>query len=349
MLDYGSSLFDLAVFQEQRAGRKVYLDFLSNPDPVNEEESFSLDELDPDVHSYLKNNESLLELPIDRLKKMNPLAIELYRMHGTDLCREPLEFTMNNQHMNGGILIDDWGRTSLSGCYAIGEAAGSHGVTRPGGAALNSGQVFGKRVAVAIRRSMAQKGDEDSHAESVFQAIESVLLDAEGFLSASKGKDIREIKTDIQSRMSDHAGILCFQKDVESALSQARELRKEIQTTGIYSKSASVVGQAFRWHQMAWVSEAVLMALEFYIRSGGGSRGARTICSDRGSLCPEASREDLSGYRFVKEQEQDKLEKILVKKVGEELQLEKVAIDLTPEVEREFFEKGWGNYLVKEG
>ena len=52
--------------------------------------------------------------------------------------------------MNGGLAVDIWGRTSLAGCYAIGEAAGTHGVTRPGGAALNAGQVFGTRCAEHI-------------------------------------------------------------------------------------------------------------------------------------------------------------------------------------------------------
>jgi len=119
MLDYGSSLFDLAVFLEQKAGRKVYLDFLRNPEPVNEGEVFSLDDLDPDVRAYLENNEALQKLPIDRLKRMNPLAIELYKMHGSDLTTEPLEFAMNNQHMNGGILINDGGQSTLKGFYCI--------------------------------------------------------------------------------------------------------------------------------------------------------------------------------------------------------------------------------------
>jgi succinate dehydrogenase/fumarate reductase flavoprotein subunit len=53
MLDYGSSLFDLAVYLERKAGRKVYLDFLRNPEPVQEGEIFSLDDLDPDVRAVV--------------------------------------------------------------------------------------------------------------------------------------------------------------------------------------------------------------------------------------------------------------------------------------------------------
>ena len=52
--------------------------------------------------------------------------------------------------MNGGLAVDTWGTTNLEGCYAVGELAGTHGVTRPGGAALNAGQVFGTRCAEHI-------------------------------------------------------------------------------------------------------------------------------------------------------------------------------------------------------
>ena len=85
--------------------------------------------------------------------KMNPFSIELYRRYKKDITRDPLEFAVNNQHMNGGIAVDIWGRSSLEGCYAIGEAAGTHGVTRPGGAALNAGQVMGQRCAEFINAS----------------------------------------------------------------------------------------------------------------------------------------------------------------------------------------------------
>jgi succinate dehydrogenase / fumarate reductase flavoprotein subunit len=96
-----------------RPGGKVYLDFLSNPEPVNRGGgAFSLETWTPMSARILKTMTRCRSLPIDRLRRMNPLAIELYRMHGTDLASEPLEFAMNNQHMNGGILIDDWGRTS---------------------------------------------------------------------------------------------------------------------------------------------------------------------------------------------------------------------------------------------
>lgn len=349
MLDYGSSLFDLAVYLEGKAGRKVYLDFLRNPEPVREGETFSLDDLDPDVRAYLENNEALQELPIDRLRRMNPLAIELYRMHGTDLCEEPLEFAMNNQHMNGGILIDDWGRTSLNGCYSIGEAAGSHGVTRPGGAALNSGQVFGKRVAVAIKRSHVGNERELAAKESGIGALKDFIEEARSYTNSDTGLKTGDVKAEIQERMSESAGIICTPDDVETALVQARALRRRITESGLSVNSPASVSQAFRWKQMAAVSEAVLTALDHYIRNGGGSRGARAICSPEGTQCPEARDADLSRFRFIEEQEKDKQEKLVVSPDGEGFKIHALPVDMSPEVTREFFEKGWGPYLIKEG
>jgi succinate dehydrogenase/fumarate reductase flavoprotein subunit len=348
MLDYGSSLLDLAVFLEQQAGRKVYLDFLRNPEPVNDGDDFSLDDLDPDVREYLENNEALQELPIDRLRRMNPLAIELYRMHGTDLAAEPLEFAMNNQHMNGGILIDDWGRTSLQGCYSIGEAAGSHGVTRPGGAALNSGQVFGKRVAIAIKRSRNEKADTTSNAKVEQDALAAALKDADAFVTGS-GLKPKEVKAEIQARMSDSAGIICTADEVKLALESATALRRDVEANGLQVSSASMVGQAFRWRHMTWVSEAVLTALDYYISNGGGSRGARAICAEHGTRNPEASVEDLSRFRYVEEQTKDRDEKLVVCRAEDGIQVAAVSVEPTPEVQREFFEKGWGSYLIKEG
>ncbi|MBL6920332.1 MAG: hypothetical protein ISR41_07525 [Puniceicoccaceae bacterium] len=268
-------------------------------------------------------------------------------MHGTDLAAEPLEFAMNNQHMNGGILIDDWGRTSLQGCYAIGEAAGSHGVTRPGGAALNSGQVFGKRVAIAIKRSRNEKTDTKTDEAIIGRAIETVLKDADRFVNGESGRKPKDVKTQIQARMSDYAGIICTADEVKSALEAATALRHEVEGDGLQVSSASMVGQAFRWRHMAWVSEAVLTALDHYISEGGGSRGARAICSNAGTRCPEASVEDLSRFRFVEEQPKDRNEKLLVSRVADGIKISALPVDLTPEVQREFFEKGWGNYLIK--
>ena len=209
---------------------------------------------------------------------MNPLSIELYKRYKKDITREPLAFAVNNQHMNGGIAVDIWGCTSLGGCYAIGEAAGTHGVTRPGGAALNAGQVFGPRCAqhIAARK---REGSSDAPPMPILEA-------AIGGLHGAGGIDWREIERDVQARMSDHAGFICAAEGVRAASSDARALNARIRARGVRVGRADQAARALQWRQMALVSEAVLTALDAFLGRGGGSRGARAICDPAGSAVP---------------------------------------------------------------
>lgn len=97
MLDFGSSLVDLAITRENKAGRRVLMDFNRNPQAVPGDLPFSLDRLDADVADYLGKAGALQGLPIDRLHHMNPLSIELYLRYKVDIRRDPLEFAVNNQ------------------------------------------------------------------------------------------------------------------------------------------------------------------------------------------------------------------------------------------------------------
>ena len=234
MLDFGSSLVDLAVFRERQAGRRVLMDFNRNPAPAHDGETFSLDRLDADVRAYLGNCGALLELPIDRLRKMNPLSIELYRRYKKDITRDPLEFAVNNQHMNGGVAVNVWGETNLAGCYAAGEAAGTHGVTRPGGAALVAGQVFGARCAEHIAATRRGRERMEPPRSLVEQSVAEVLagLRADGPISS------RVIEQEIQARMSDAAGLVCTVRDVGEALAGARALNARIKREGVVCSRA---------------------------------------------------------------------------------------------------------------
>lgn len=90
-----------------------------------------------------------LETPVERLQHMNQPAYEFYlnRNPGIDLAADRLETGVCAQHNNGGIDVDLWWRSSIAGLFPVGEAAGAHGVARPGGAALNSAQVGATRAA----------------------------------------------------------------------------------------------------------------------------------------------------------------------------------------------------------
>ena len=81
---------------------------------------------------------------------MNQPAIDFYRDKGVDLYTQLLEIALCAQHNNGGMGIDCWWQTDVKGPFAVGEAAASHGIYRPGGTALNAGQVGSTRAAQYI-------------------------------------------------------------------------------------------------------------------------------------------------------------------------------------------------------
>ena len=148
-----SSRVDIAVHNETKNGRKVYLDFTRNPD------GFSFDELSDEAKSYLEKNGALGETPIERLKTLNPKAIEVYSSHDIDICKEKLRIAVCAQHNNGGVYTDNNYETDVENLYVIGEAAGTFGLARPGGTALNDTQVGGLLCAEHIKNKMSSEYD----------------------------------------------------------------------------------------------------------------------------------------------------------------------------------------------
>ena len=148
----GSSLIDILVYIETEIkGRDVFLDFRS--DPIG----FSIEELPDEARQYLTRSSALQNTPIERLRAMNPAAIELYREHGIDLNTDPLQIAVCAQHNNGGLAGNIWWEsTNLKHFFPVGEVNGSHGVRRPGGAALNAGQLGGFRAAEYIANRYAE-------------------------------------------------------------------------------------------------------------------------------------------------------------------------------------------------
>ena len=151
----GSSLIDLLVYRETvLRGRRVFLDFRRNP--VHPD--FDPSALSPEAYEYLDRAGVLFGTPIERLRRMNEPAYQFYlgKNPYVDLETTMLEVDVCAQHNNGGLVVDAWWQSNIEGFFPVGEAGGAHGVYRPGGAALNSGQVGATRAAQFIA---ARRGD----------------------------------------------------------------------------------------------------------------------------------------------------------------------------------------------
>ena len=244
--------------------------------------------------------------------------------------------------MNGGIAVDTWGRTSLPGAYAVGEAAGTHGVTRPGGAALNAGQVLGTRAAEHIAASGRAA---PTTADSVVAPSLPSPVSLRPF-TATVPLGVRTVQHAVQARMSDHAGMICDGSSVAAALAEARALNADLRARGVAFGRPSEAARALQWQQTALASEAVLTALDHYIRSGGGSRGARAILDHAGSSLPETSSGPLGAYRFRAERNVDRDEQLVVRRDGDGFIVELRPNRTLDEKARSFFERDWPAWLT---
>lgn len=84
-----------------------------------------------------------------------PQGLSLCRRAGYEPLREPVPITPAAHYHMGGIVTDDWGRSSVDGLWACGEVAmtGVHGANRLASNSLLEGLVFGRRVAEDIREA----------------------------------------------------------------------------------------------------------------------------------------------------------------------------------------------------
>ncbi|MGH4036548.1 MAG: FAD-binding protein [Sphaerochaeta sp.] len=196
----GSSYIDILIHEELSKNRKVFLDYRSDP------EGFNFDILSDEAHAYLKNSNALLKTPYQRLKKMNPLAIKLYRNHNIDLRSQMLEINVCAQNHNGGILVDCNWESDIKNLYVVGEASGTFGAYRPGGSALNSTQVGSLRAAESICLREREDSDEISNVdESALDDFDDLILNIS---KRDAPFDIKRTVESFESRMSDGAAFL---------------------------------------------------------------------------------------------------------------------------------------------
>jgi L-aspartate oxidase len=95
---------------------------------------------------------TLAHLDPDHVRRRFPTIADTCRQVGLDIARDPIPVGPAAHYIMGGIDTDAWGRTSLPGLYAAGEAActGVHGANRLASNSLLEGLVFGARAAAAM-------------------------------------------------------------------------------------------------------------------------------------------------------------------------------------------------------
>jgi succinate dehydrogenase/fumarate reductase flavoprotein subunit len=344
--DYGSSLIDVLVYRETvQRRRRVFLDFARNPTDAGGLGEFSLDTLDPEPRGYLQKSRALRPTPIERLRAMNAPALEHYRSHGVDLTCDRLEIAVCAQHNNGGLKGGIWWESNIRHLFPIGEVNGSHGVRRPGGAALNAGQVGGIRAALFIAKRYGEPPPpaRDFAARVAGQIQES--REAARRMTAHANQLMLAPETviaEVQKRMSTHAGIVRELARVRSAAEAAWDLhRRARETLGVATPDRLPI--ALRARDLALTHAAYLEALREYLERGGQSRGSFLVVGAGGE--PAGTGLD-NEWRFrLASTDHAVARNILEVRLDDTGSLRKHWVDIRPlPAEETWFENVWDDY-----
>ena len=286
-VDGGSSIIDILVYLEQCKGRRVFLDFRSNPGNVAEID-YAL--LAPEAREYLEKAGAAFGRPIDRLLHMNAPAVDFYRDKNVDLTKERLEIALCAQHNNGGISVNCWWESDLPHLFVIGEAAGTHGVYRPGGSALNAGQVGAARAARFIA---AKYPDPPCRDEAFLRLAENTVSDLQALCTeALKGapSNLRELLQRSAKEMSQYGGPIRDIRGIRKTLASVQEKLRSFPDQ-VCAEGPSELAQLFRLRELLVSQLVYLSAMKDYIEAGGKSRGSSLYTDPEGTK-PYASLPD---------------------------------------------------------
>jgi L-aspartate oxidase len=167
----------------------------------------------------------LRHLPATRMYERFPTISTICRSYGLDLVKDLLPVAPAAHYCMGGIMTDTYGRTTLTGLYAVGEVActGVHGANRLASNSLLEGLVFGLRLAdglagindVQIDTSSRQALTVPVHDDlSNEVALLTINPDHESILQMRRG--IRQIMWKYVSLQRDRQGLLEARRQLHS-------------------------------------------------------------------------------------------------------------------------------------
>ncbi|PTX17655.1 Succinate dehydrogenase/fumarate reductase, flavoprotein subunit [Halanaerobium congolense] len=342
--DYASSIIDILVYNETVIkGRRVWLDFMKNPSWGSDEEGnldFSI--LGQETYEYLDNSNSLFGTPIERLAKMNQPAIDLYQDNGIDITKEYLEIAVCAQHNNGGLHANLWWESNLKNFFPVGEVNGSHGVYRPGGSALNSGQVGSTRAAQYITANY--QGDplelEEFLDSAKAEIVKKVNLGEKLANNLSDSSNVLEIKTKIGQRMSKIGAHIRSLKSAERGI---RDSKNDLDNLFKNSELSSLreLSLAFQNYDMLITQYVYLSAIKDYIEKGGISRGSYLIYDSDGEL-PIDDLDEKFRFKAGNDQLNNKIQRVLYE--GNSCEFNWDQVKEIPQDDN-WFENVWNKYM----
>lgn len=345
--NHQSSLIDVLVFNETQKGRRVFMDFLRNPIGTKSMKKFELNDLEEEALVYLQKTGAMQKTPIERLTHMNQPAIDIYAEHGINLWKEPLEIAVCVQHNNGGFAVNRWWESNILHTFIVGEMAGTHGVKRPGGSALNSGQTGSLRAAQYIANVYgASIPSKNSCVIEIKRQLKEIAEQVDRF-KKSAGPKPKDVIAEIQDRMTSSAGHIREINDARCALKAAIDLYKKIGSLGMRITNAKDIVAAIRAEHLSLASIAYIKSVVSLLEQGGGSRGSHLVLSSDG-IAVHSSVLDKNGRELRYKPENKELRHSILRIIfdadtDELFTISSVAVRPVPK-DRKAFEPAWQDY-----
>lgn len=153
------------------------------------------------------------------LEKRFPTIFNKCLSLGIDISRDWIPVAPVQHYLMGGILTDLWGRTSIAGLYACGEAActGVHGANRLASNSMLECLVFGRRVAEDISKAPVARGGVPQMPE----------------IELRVGAPLKpmEVRHEIQALMSRYGYVVRTPKGLAHALDEVTKILATLETT----------------------------------------------------------------------------------------------------------------------
>ena len=273
-LKSGSSIIDILCYLQIEKGRRVYLDFMHNPDF----QDIPWDKISDEASCYLKAAGATGDTPIERLKKLNMPAYSFYLDKGVDLENEYLEISLSAQHNNGGLAIDSWWQSNIKGLFPVGECAASHGVYRPGGSALNAGQCGSRRAASWIcQHRLGPWSADGTELEDEVNEIKNLIAGSEnGTL------DAREVYKHVREMMSLNGSVIRNEDLIEKTLEEITFYLSNFSSIKVNGKAELWI--LFELRNALITQKVYLESMLDYILHGGKSRGSALYSEENGNI-----------------------------------------------------------------
>ena len=219
----------------------------------------------------------LRHLGADKINKKLPLIRELsMQFVNIDPIKEPIPIRPVSHYLMGGIHTDIYGKTSVQGIWAAGEAAcvSVHGANRLGANSTAECLVYGAVTGAEAAKYVMSKSD--NYPSVLNEKIQEEENRIENLLKKEGTENLYEIRKTLRSTMDNYMGVFRTGDGMEKALAIVKELKAKYKNISLKDKSRiynTELTNALELEYMLLLAEVSISgALERQENRGGHAR-----------------------------------------------------------------------------